>query len=203
MKTGKFITFEGPEGSGKSTQIRFAEKWFKARGQKVLVLREPGGTETSEAIRNILLHASDDLSSEVETFLFLASRRDLVEKKILPALASGKVVLCDRFQDSTWVYQTFAGNFPQPLFEKMGEVATGGLKPDLTFVFDVPVTVGLNRAGKSDRIEKKSAAFHEKVRRGYLEVVRCNKKRCVLIPFKEGIELVQGEVRKVLERVCK
>jgi len=201
MKRGKFVTFEGPEGSGKSTQIRFAEKWLKSRGHRVLVLREPGGTKTAEAIRSVLLHSDHPLSSEVETFLFLAARRDLVEKKILPALKAGKVVLCDRFQDSTWVYQTFAGDFPQDIFEKVGKVATQGLKPDLTFIFDVPVRVGLKRAGRTDRMEKKSMQFHEKVRRGYLILARREKKRCVLIPYKDGVERVQSEVRKVLERV--
>lgn len=203
MKRGKLITFEGPEGSGKSTQIRFAEKWLKARGRRVLVLREPGGTRTAEAIRNILLHAKEPLSSETETFLFLASRRDLAEKKILPALKAGKVVLCDRFQDSTWVYQTYAGNFPRAVFERVGEIATSGLSPDLTFIFDVPVKIGLKRSGRKDRMEKKSILFHEKVRRGYLALARKQKKRCVLIPFKDGVERVQNEVRKVLERVFK
>ena len=203
MKRGLLITFEGPEGSGKSTQIRFAEKWFKSKGRKVVLLREPGGTPAAESIRDILLHSKEDLSSEVETFLFLAARRDLVEKKILPALKAGKVILCDRFQDSTWVYQTFAGNFPRPLFEKMGEAATHGLKPDLTFVFDVPVKIGLKRAGKSDRIERKSVAFHNKVRRGYLTVARLNKKRCALIPYQDGIDRVREKVRKVLERAFK
>lgn len=201
MKRGKFVTFEGPEGSGKSTQIRFAGTWLKQRGYKVLILREPGGTQASEAVRKILLHAKGPLSSSVETLLFLAARRDLVEKKILPALKAGKAVLCDRFQDSTWVYQTYAGDFPQGIFEKAGRIATRGLEPDLTFIFDVPVKEGLRRAGKKDRIERKSLAYHEKVRRGYLELVRRHKKRCVLIPHTDGVTRVQNEVRKVLERV--
>ncbi len=202
-KFGKFVTFEGPEGCGKSTQIRFAEKWLKDKGYKTVLLREPGGTKTAEAIRNILLHEPEPLSSESEAFLFMAARRDLVEKKILPALKAGKVVLCDRFQDSTWVYQTFAGNFPRVNFEKAGAVATAGLKPDLTLVFDVPVKIGLKRAGKTDRIENKSRQFHEKVRKGYLALARQNKKRCVLIPHIEGVEFVNHEVREVLERVFK
>lgn len=200
-KPGKFVTFEGPEGSGKSTQIRFVASLLKARGYKVVLFREPGGTQAAEAIRDVLLHGSESLSSEVETFLFLAARRDLVEKKILPALRAGKVVLCDRFQDSTWVYQGFAGNFPEPFLEKAGVFATCGLKPDLTFVFDVSVKKGLARAGKKDRMEKKSLAFHEKVRRGYLALARREKKRCVLIPSPDGIERVQKEIRKVIDRV--
>ena len=198
-----FITFEGPEGCGKSTQIQFAEKWLKKREQRVVSLREPGGTQTAEAIRKVLLDHEEPLSSEVETFLFFAARRDLVEKKILPALKLGKIVLCDRFQDSTWVYQTCAGNFPKPLFAKAGMVAAAGLVPNLTFVFDVPVHIGLRRAGKKDRMERKSVQFHEKVRRGYLELARREKKRCILISSVDGIEQVRREVEKVLERVFK
>ena len=198
-----FITFEGPEGCGKSTQIRFAEKWLRKRGRKIVCFREPGGTLTAEAIREVLLNHDAPLSSAVETFLFFAARRDLVEKKILPALQSGKIVLCDRFQDSTWVYQTCAGNFQKPLFAKAGAVAAAGLRPNLTFVFDVPVHIGLRRAGKKDRMERKSIQFHEKVRRGYLDLARREKKRCVLIPSVDGIEQVRREVEKVLERVFK
>lgn len=198
MKRGKFITFEGPEGSGKSTQIRFARQWLLERGFRVLVLREPGGTAAAEAIRKLLLHSREPLSSRVETFLFLAARADLVEKKILPALSAGKIILCDRFQDSTWVYQTFAGDFPKAVFCGAGRAATRGLAPDLTFIFDVPVRLGLRRAGRGDRIERKSVAFHEKVRKGYLELARTNKKRCVLIPAGQGLNEVRRKVREVL-----
>ncbi|MBI4398376.1 MAG: dTMP kinase [Candidatus Omnitrophica bacterium] len=203
MKKGFLLTFEGAEGCGKSTQIRFAGRWLKRKGYRVELVREPGGTPVAEAIRNILLHGKGAMSSATETFLFLAARRDLVEKKIRPALKAGNIVLSDRFQDSTWVYQTYAGNFPRSAFEKAGREATGGLEPDLTFIFDVPVRVGLGRAGKTDRIEKKSLAFHERVRKGYLEIAKRHKRRSVLIPHQEGASKVSAEVEKVLSRVFK
>ncbi len=197
-KKGKLVTFEGPEGSGKTTQIRYAEKLLKKKGYKVLVLREPGKTPTADAIRKILLHKNEPLSSEVETFLFLAARRDLVEKKILPALKAGKVVLCDRFQDSTWVYQGFAGKLSQKLIETMGDFATDGLTPNLTLLLDVPVSTGLKRAGGTDRMERKPKAFHEKVRKGFLQLAKKNKKRFRVISTTQSIENVQEEIKKVI-----
>jgi len=203
MKRGKFITFEGPEGSGKTTQIRYVEKLLKKKGYSVAVYREPGGTVTSERIRKILLHDDEALSSEVEALLFLSARRDLVEKKIIPDLKRGKIVICDRFQDSTWVYQGFSGALSASLIEKMGEFATDNLKPDLTILLDLPAKKGLSRSGKTDRMENKPLSFHNKVRNGFLALAKKNKKRFRVISSTQSIEKVQEEIDKVIDHVFK
>src|SRR5262249_2147488 len=160
------ITFEGIEGSGKTTQIERLARWLADHGFKIVQTREPGGTPLADHIRKELLDASNQgMSVRTELFLYEVARRDHVAEVIRPALASGKVVLCDRFTDATLAYQGFGRKLSLKLIEFFNRAATGGLKPDLTILMDLPVKSGLARAkkrtGKLDRLEQETGAFHE------------------------------------------
>ncbi|MDD5085213.1 MAG: dTMP kinase, partial [Candidatus Omnitrophica bacterium] len=158
---GRLISFEGAEGSGKSTLIRFLLETLKSWGYRVELFREPGGTSISEKIREVILdRANYAMSVECELLLYLASRAQLVREKIKPALREGKIVILDRYEDSTFVYQGYAGGLKLNDLKRLNRWATGGLSPDLTFVFDVDVRTGLSRGGRPDRMELKSLAFH-------------------------------------------
>jgi len=151
LKKGLFITCEGGEGSGKSTNIRFAFRLLKKAGKKVILLRDPGTSKIGEDIRRILLNKKNNrMAVETELFLFLAARAQMVKESIEPALKKGFVVLCDRYEDSTVVYQGYAGGYPLKRLRKMIAL-TGHVQPDITFLFDVPVSLGLKRAGRTDR----------------------------------------------------
>lgn len=166
-----FVTFEGPEGAGKSTAIRAAAGALKALGRAVLVTREPGAGETGAAIRRILLDGGG-LTREAETFLFLADRSQHVAEVIRPALQRREWVLCDRHADSTVVYQGHARGMDLDWLRSMNLVATGGLVPDLTLLFDLDPAVGLSRLTSKDRLDAEPLEFHEKVRQGFLEESR-------------------------------
>ena len=170
-----FITFEGIDLSGKSTQCELLKKYLISLGKDVLMLREPGGTKISERIREILLdRASDGMVGLAEFFLYSAARAQLVETVIRPALAEGKVVICDRFDDSSTAYQGYARKLGVEKVEAINAIATGGLQPDLTFFIDIPVEESLKRlksAGKlEDRIEAQGNEFFRDVREGYLQL---------------------------------
>ena len=177
---GKFITFEGPEGSGKTTQARRLVETLEGDGKKVLYTREPGGTKTGEAIRNILQHdlAGEPIADECEVLLYAASRAQLVRKVILPALEAGIWVVSDRFADSTTVYQGYGRGFPVEDMLRINDFAIRGAVPDVTLLLDVPVELGFARlaeriardGSKKDRIEQEARVFHERVRAGYLEL---------------------------------
>lgn len=174
---GRFITFEGPEGSGKSTQIRLLAGRLAERGIEVLCTREPGGTATGEAIRNILQHdaAGEALSDRAELLLFTASRSQLMDQIVLPALEDGKWVLCDRFIDSTMAYQGFARGMDIGTLDRINDFAIYGRKPDVTILLDLDIERGFERLaeryvnnGEShDRFEREARAFHQRVREGY------------------------------------
>ena len=182
MERGKFITFEGPEGAGKSTQAAMLIAKLEAHGIEVIYTREPGGTKLGEAIRGILQYnaANEDPCPESEVLLFEASRAQLVRHVIAPALARGAWVLCDRFADSTTADQGFGRGFPVDLMETINRFAIGSAVPDMTILLDVNVSLGMQRCAKRqvgqkikyDRIESEALAFHEKVRQGYLELAR-------------------------------
>lgn len=182
MAKGKLITFEGPEGAGKSTQAAMLITRLEARGIEVIYTREPGGTKLGEAIRAILQYnsAGEDPCAESEVLLFEASRAQLVRNVIQPALARGAWVLCDRFADSTTAYQGFGRGFPVELMETINRFAIGDAVPDMTILLDVNVSLGMQRCAKRqvgkkiqfDRIESEALEFHEKVRQGYLELAR-------------------------------
>lgn len=167
---GVFIAFEGPEGAGKSTQVRLLERWLEERGHEPLLTREPGGTPVAEEVRRILLE-SDALSARTELLLMLASRSALVESVIRPALRAGRVVVTDRFHLSTLAYQGHGRGLPFEEVETMNRFATGGLEPDVTILLDVDPSVGASRKAAAgagpDRIERAGDAFHRKVAEAY------------------------------------
>jgi dTMP kinase len=185
---GKFITFEGGEGTGKSTQAAMLGARLESYGLAVQLTREPGGSPGAEIIRHVLLTgAAKPLGADVEAMLFAAARDDHVQYTILPALRSGKWVVCDRFADSTRVYQGILGQVDQKLINVLERVSVGELAPDLTVILDLPVQVGLERAklrrgpAQADRFEGEGADFHEKLREAYLAIAAREPDRCVVI----------------------
>ncbi|CAI8303581.1 MAG: dTMP kinase [Puniceicoccaceae bacterium MED-G32] len=176
---GYFITFEGSEGCGKTTQIEALAKALEAQGKTVLITREPGGTLIGEKIRNLLQDPShkNDISDMTELLLFSASRAELITSRIQPALARGEIVICDRFYDSTFVYQGLGRAIDMNIVEQLNQITVGTLKPDLTILLDLDAKIGIERAksrqsGELDRIENESLAFFEAVRNGYLELAK-------------------------------
>ncbi|MEZ4769163.1 MAG: dTMP kinase [Caldilineales bacterium] len=196
-----FITFEGPEGSGKSTQIMLLAGWLRARGQVVLTTREPGGTAIGDRVRAILLdHAASEMSPEAEVLLFSAARAQLVNEVIRPHLHAGGVVLCDRFADSTMAYQGYGHRLPLDTLATITAFATGSLRPDLVAYLDIDVQSGLRRkqqhaqddAGQWNRMEAKALAFHERVRAGYLEMAAADPAHWLVVDAGRGVDDVQG-----------
>lgn len=168
--TGRVIVFEGPEGAGKSTQLRLLSEWLTARGEQVLAVREPGGTVLGDEIRRLLLDPASRIAPRAEALLFMASRAQLVEQEIRPAANAGGTVLIDRFFLSTYAYQGAGRGLPEDELRMANRVATGALVPDLTLLFDLPVQEGLARAtrrGPRDRMESAELAFHERVARAF------------------------------------
>ncbi|MDD5501001.1 MAG: dTMP kinase [Candidatus Omnitrophota bacterium] len=196
----KFITFEGSEGCGKSTQSEMLCRYLKSRGQKVVFLREPGGVSLSEKIRRILLDPESRVSPEAETLLYMASRAQTVKEVIAPALSSGKVVICDRFLDSTVAYQGFGLGIDIGFIKTIGKFATCGINPDLTFFLDLPVKKGLeHRLRCKDRIEKRSFKYHQAVRRGYLKMARLEPERIKIVKVLEDKMATQENIRKLTD----
>ncbi len=203
---GRFITFEGGEGSGKSTQIRRLAESLEADGIRTLVTREPGGTPGAEVLRHLVLSGMGKLfGPDLESMLFAAARDDHVQRVIAPALAEGVWVLCDRFADSTRVYQGKLGKVDPKLLDALERVTIGDLRPDLTLVLDVPVEVGLQRATArrgaeaADRFEAEGVAFHQRLREAYQEIVIENPDRCVLVDADADAETVAARIREVLK----
>ncbi len=195
-RTGLFLTFEGPEGSGKSTQIRRLAEHLTAAGQSVLLTREPGGTPFGDKIRHLLLDPDGGrLQPETEAFLMLAQRTEHLRQVIRPAQAAGTHVLCDRYVDSSLAYQGFGRGLGADLVRRLHETTLGEFLPDLTVLFDLDPRTGLERArhgGKKsfDRMESETVAFHEKVRHGYLELARREPPRFLLIDAAASAERV-------------
>ena len=202
-RKGLFITFEGAEGSGKSTQIEYARQFFKEKHKSVVLLREPGGVKISERIRGLLLDVRNkEMSVECETLLYMAARAQLVKEVLKPALSKGWIVLCDRFLDSTVVYQGYGSGVDVKMIQEIGEFAVGGIKPNLTFIFDIDAKEGLGRIHrKKDRIEQRALDFHQRVRRGYLALAKQEPKRIKLISgnrTKEEIRFIVNDCIKEL-----
>jgi dTMP kinase len=200
-KRGRFITFEGGEGSGKSTQLKLLAQRLEAAGIKTLTTREPGGSPGAEVIRYMVLAGMGKLlGPDTESLLFAAARDDHVHTVIMPALDKGTWVLCDRFTDSTHVYQGKLGNVDPKLINALERVTIGGIKPDLTFILDVPVEVGLARAAKrrgkeqADRFESEDVVFHETLRAAYLQLVKDNPARCALIDATAGPDDIASRI---------
>ncbi len=202
---GKFITFEGSEGSGKSTQIDLAKQYLESKGKDVLYVREPGGVKISEAIRKILLDpATKDMSDECETLLYMAARAQLVEEVIIPALNSGKVIVCDRFLDSTVAYQGYGNGVDIEKIKKIGKFVTQGFEPDLTFLFDLDVNDGFARINRpKDRIEQRSIDYHNRVRKGYLEIAGNAPDRIKLIDACKSKDEIQSIVVQHIDQLLK
>jgi dTMP kinase len=207
---GRFITFEGGEGAGKSTQVRRLAARLQGRGLDVIATREPGGSPGAEAIRNLVLTGSADRwSAMTETLLMYAARRDHIERTILPALERGAWVICDRFADSTRAYQGQAGGVPAALIGALEDQVLNGARPDLTLVFDLPVEIGLARAEQfakqaghgETRFESKGLGFHRDLRAAFREIAQAHPDRCVLIDADGSIEAVEAQVWPQVERL--
>jgi dTMP kinase len=198
---GKFITFEGGEGTGKSTQAAMLALRLEAVALRVLLTREPGGSPGAEIIRHVLLSgAAKPFGPDVEAMLFAAARDDHVRCTILPALEAGKWVICDRFADSTRVYQGILGKVDQRLLKSLERVSVGDLTPDLTLILDVPVEIGLERAklrrgeATADRFEAENVEFHQKLRDAYLAIAAEQPERCVVIDASAPKEIVARKI---------
>lgn len=211
---GKFITFEGPEGSGKTTQLLLLAKYLKEKGHNVVVTREPGGAPISEKIRNILLETQGfQLGDRTELLLMVASRAQNTDEIILPALSEGKIVLCDRYSDSTLAYQSYGRGIDYEEARKMCLFATKGLQPHLTFLLDIDPETGLERAINSarkknitashDRMESQGIVFHKKVRKGFLKLAEAEPERFYIIDGSQPIESIHLEIIKKISLFLK
>jgi dTMP kinase len=206
--SGKLISFEGPEGSGKSTQITRLAKHLSLLGREVLTTREPGGTEIGEQIRNIIVHNSrgDEMCPETELFLFAAARAQLVRQVIAPALLQGTVVVSDRFLDSSTVYQGIARNLASDPVQQINHFAVGNVMPDLTLILDVPTEVSLERirlraSDIPDRMERENAEFFGKVREGYLLLARSMPQRFAVIDGTQPEDDVEKQVWAAVQKL--
>jgi dTMP kinase len=196
---GRFITFEGGEGAGKSTQIRRLADALQAAGQTVVVTREPGGSQGAEAIRRLLVEgAADRWDGLTETLLHYACRRDHLRAVIRPALARGEWVLCDRYQDSTVAYQGYGHGMASETLDMLYQAVGQGLWPNLTLILDLPEEIGLARAGRrggdENRYESMDPGFHRRLREGYLSIARLSPDRCRVIDATQGIDHVTAAV---------
>ncbi len=208
--TGKLISFEGSEGSGKSTQMARLAKHLQTAGRSVLTTREPGGTEIGEQIRNILVHnlKGDEMCPETELLLFAASRAQHVRELIAPNLMKGVIVLCDRFLDSSTVYQGIARNLAADPVAQINRFAVGNAMPDLTFILDVPTKVSLARIKQRasdlpDRMERENIEFYEKVRSGYLLLAKNMPARVVVIDGTQSETAVEKKIWAAVQKVLK
>ncbi len=206
-KSGYFITFEGIDGCGKSTQLKKTEKYLIARGYTVLMLREPGSTPLSERIRSILLDKKLTIGDIPELMLYLAARAELVKQIIEPAINKGEIVLCDRFFDSTTAYQGYGRGLDINLINKLNRLAVGDMIPNLTLLIDLNFGSSLARRKKdnksADRLESESKIFFTKVRDGFLEIARKNKSRVKVVDGSPAVETVFEEVKSWLNRKLK
>jgi dTMP kinase len=203
--SGLFITFEGGEGAGKSTQIKRLSAHFESLGKEVVLTREPGGTASSEEIRDLLVNGEPGKwSSTAEALLNYAARAGHLVDVIKPALAANKIVLCDRFMDSTRAYQGLAGDCPLELIDALERSIVGKVRPHLTFIFDLNPEIGLARtkqrgAGLEDRYERKGLAFHQKLRQGFLDIAISAPERCVVIDAALSVDHVWSDILSALQ----
>jgi dTMP kinase len=207
MTRGRFITLEGGEGAGKSTQIALLKNALEARDITVLITREPGGSEGGEEIRTLLVNGDTHRWEPLtEALLNYAARHEHLQKVILPALKAGTWVLCDRFADSTMAYQGYGHGMDREIIRRLHRLVVGDVSPDLTLIFDLPVNEGLARAGArgtgEDRFERMGSDFHERLRQGFLEIAQKEPERCVLIDATGDIAAVSMAVAaEVSERL--
>lgn len=195
---GTFITLEGPEGAGKTTQVKHLTALLTQRGIDHLVTRDPGGTPLGKKIRRILLTPGLEVSPRAELLLYQADRAQHVEELILPALNAGKLVICDRYTDSTVAYQGFGRGIDFDLIENLNQIATGGLKPQFTFLFDLPSEEGLSRRHPAgyDRMEREAMDFHHRVRQGYLTMAHKEPERFYIVDASRPLSAVQQDFQE-------
>ncbi len=201
---GLFITFEGIDFCGKTTQARILASYLKGKGYNPLLIREPGGDRISEKIRKILLSEKNaNMTPLTELLLYEASRAQLTQKVILPALQEGRSIICDRYYDSTLAYQSYGRGLDKRIIRWLNQIATYGLSPDLTILIDVPVEVSWKRREKEkrkkDRLEKEKIEFHRKIRQGYLKISRQNQKRMKVVDGTEDIDKTWQRVKRVVD----
>ncbi|MBW9266624.1 MAG: dTMP kinase [Candidatus Thiodiazotropha sp. (ex. Lucinisca nassula)] len=200
---GRFITVEGGEGAGKSSNLAFIQSLIETAGKQVLFTREPGGTPLGEAIRELLLgHKHTGMADDTELLLMFAARAEHLQQKILPALERGIWVLCDRFTDASFAYQGAGRGLSLEKIAKLQQFVQGTLRPDLTLLLDVPVDTGLQRAGKRsepDRFESENRDFFEKVRAGYLRIATQEPDRVQVIDASPALEMVQDQIKTVVQ----
>ncbi len=206
--TGLFITLEGGEGTGKTTQIKLLAEKLQDSGHETVITREPGGTDEAEKIRELLVRRDGgDWTPMAEILLFFAARNMHIETLIKPALAEGKIVICDRFTDSTRAYQSYGHGMELDIIESLVQLSLGGFEPDLTFMLDLDVEIGLERAGKrlsdngsnEDRFEQLDTGFHERLRQGFLEIAQRNPERCVIVEASQTIEEIAEEIERAVQ----
>lgn len=196
MADGRFITIEGGEGAGKSTQIKLLASWLLERGIRVVATREPGGSPGAELIRSLLVEGGvDRWDGTTEALLHFAARRDHLRTTVWPALKRGEWVISDRFADSTRAYQGYGHGLPMQTIDRLYELTVGDFKPDLTVILDLPVELGLQRAarrkGAETRYESMDVEFHRRLRQGFLEIARAEPQRCVVVDASGDIEGVR------------
>lgn len=201
MKRGLFITFEGADGCGKSTQLNMLADYLTKKGFEVVVTREPGAKGLGEKIREILLNYDDIVSDRCESFLFLADRAQHIDMIVNPAVEAGKIVLCDRHTDSTVAYQGYGRQLPLDRIKMLNEIAVNGRHPDLTFVFDIDVETSMKRVGDDkDRMESAGKEFHNRVRYGYLEIAKQEPKRVKVLDATKTIDEISKLVIDLFEQ---
>ena len=204
MGNGRFIVIDGPDGCGKSTQIKLLGQYLRKQGKRVLVVRDPGSTPISEGIRKILLNPRyKEMTPLTELFLYFASRAQLVDQIIRPALSKNTIVISDRFLSSTIVYQGYAGNIGADKIRKIWAEVSGNFIPDITIILDVRPEKGFERIRNSrssnDRMEQKALLFHKKVRQGFIKLAKSDKRKYRLINGTMSIEEIQAEIRKIIK----
>jgi dTMP kinase len=201
---GKFITLEGIDGAGKSTHLPWLAKRLEERGIAIRATREPGGTPFGEALRGLLLDRNGKLGAETETLLMFAARREHLERIILPALQSGTWILCDRFTDATYAYQSGGSGVPWEKIELLERWVHPGLQPDLTLLFDVDPDIARRRAGagRADRFEREDLAYFQRVREAYLRRARSDPERVQVIDAAPGLKIVQSSLEVVISSIC-
>lgn len=204
-----FISFEGGEGTGKTTQIKNLAAELERKGRTVATTREPGGTEEAEKIRALLVQTDGgDWTPMAECLLLFAARQMHIETLIKPKLKQGHIVITDRFTDSTRAYQSYGHKMPIEIVERLNRLTIDNFKPDLTFILDMPVEVGVSRSNlrleevgsNEDRFENLDISFHERLRQGFLDIAKSNKDRCYVIDAAASIEQVEADILDIVER---
>ena len=199
MQKGLFITFEGADGCGKTTQLKLLKDYLTAKGYAVILTREPGGKGLGEKIREILLNYDGKVADRCESFLFLADRAQNIETIVKPAIESGKIVLCDRHTDSSVAYQGYGRGLDIEQIKMLNNLATGGKQPDLTLVFDVDIETSMQRVGnEKDRMESSGKEFFNRVRNGYLEMAKQEPERLKIVDSTKSIDKVHKRVIEII-----